>query len=73
MDFFQQQETARRKTGLLVFYFVVAVVLIIVLVYAILAGIFLASGTRLVGRLTTSWHGSGIRASSRSSRSARSP
>jgi Zn-dependent protease with chaperone function len=45
MDFFQHQETARRKTGLLVFYFTVAVVLIVLLVYAIVAGLLLASGS----------------------------
>ena len=46
MDFFQHQEKARRKTGLLVFYFVLAVALIVLLVYAILAGLLFASGSR---------------------------
>lgn len=44
MDFFQQQDVARRKTGLLVFYFVATVILIVLSIYAVLAGIFLATG-----------------------------
>ena len=46
MDFFQHQESARRKTGLLVFYFIVAVVLIVLLVYGIVVGAIVLSGSR---------------------------
>jgi len=53
MDFFQHQESARRKTGLLVFYFIVAVVLIVLLVYAILVGALVLSGSRDASRLHT--------------------
>ena len=61
----RHQETARRKTGLLIVYFISAVVLIVVLVYSIVAGAILLSGSREAAQGASPSCRSGTRACSR--------